>query len=263
MRMQGTLESKIEDLAREIISAKRIVVFTGAGVSTESGIPDFRSPGGIWTRFDPEDFTIQKFISSESSRKKQWQVLREGGLFGVVEPNPAHHAIAKLEALEKLDCVITQNIDNLHQKAGNHPDRVFELHGTMEWVVCLDCEIRYETSRIMEVLQSSDIEIPHCEACQGTLKPDVIFFGESLPFRTLNAAVEHSKQCDLFIAVGSSLVVTPAAYMPSYALEGGAKLAIINIGDTPYDSQAHILIEGKAGAVMSQLLEKVSQRLCV
>jgi NAD-dependent deacetylase len=259
---ENDMDRKITAAAEDIVSAERVVIFTGAGVSTESGIPDFRSPGGIWTRFDPDDFTIQKFLSSESSRKKQWQVLREGGLFGVVEPNPAHYAIAKLEELEKLDCVITQNIDNLHQRAGNSPDRVFELHGNMQWVVCLNCGKRYEIERIMEMLKT-DVEIPTCERCGGILKPDVIFFGESLPFQTLNAAIEHSKQCDLFISIGSSLVVTPAAYMPSYALESGAKLDIINIGETPYDTKAHVIIEGKAGVVMPQILDKVVQRLCV
>lgn len=261
MQTDNDLQAKIDAVADEILRSERVVVFTGAGVSTESGIPDFRSPGGIWTRFDPDDFTIQKFLSSESSRRKQWQVLREGGLFGTVEPNPAHYAIAKLESLGKLDCVITQNIDNLHQRAGNSPDRVFELHGNMQWVVCLNCGKRYETGEIMELLKKG-VDIPHCEACKGILKPDVVFFGEPLPFQTLNAAIEHSKQCDLFISIGSSLVVTPAAYMPAYALEGGAKLVIINIGDTPFDSRAHIRIEGKAGEIMPPITERVSRRLC-
>ncbi len=255
------IEAKIEAAADAIVEAKRIVVFTGAGVSTESGIPDFRSPGGIWTKFDPEDFTIQKFLSSEDSRKKQWKVLIEGGLFGKVAPNPAHYAIAELETLGKLDCVITQNIDNLHQRAGNSPDIVFELHGNMQWIICLHCGKRYTTEEIIDTLKSG-VEVPECEHCHGMLKPDVVFFGESLPYETLNASIEHSKRSDLFIAIGSSLVVTPAAYMPSYALESGARLIIINIGETSLDGKAHILIEGKAGEIMAKILQKVNARLC-
>lgn len=262
MGIQDELESRIALVAEEILRSERIVAFTGAGVSTESGIPDFRSPGGIWTRFDPEDFTIQRFLSSEDSRKKQWQELMEGGLFGVVEPNPAHLALARLEAFGKLDCVITQNIDNLHQQAGNHPDRVLELHGSMQQVLCLDCGRRFETDRILEQLKAG-AEIPDCEACLGILKPDVVFFGEALPWDTMSAAIEYSRNCDLFIVIGSSLVVAPAAHMPAYALDSGARLVIINIGETTYDSRAHIRIDGKAGPVMSRILEKVSQRLCV
>ncbi|MDD5475745.1 MAG: Sir2 family NAD-dependent protein deacetylase [Syntrophales bacterium] len=256
-------ELNLSIVADEIIRSRRIVAFTGAGVSTESGIPDFRSPGGIWSRFDPWDFTMDRFLSNESSRRKQWQILREGGFFGVVEPNPAHFALARLEELGKLDCVITQNIDNLHQKAGNTPDRVLELHGNMQWIVCLDCTKRYKTDAIVEQLKSTGMDVPQCEDCGGILKPDVVFFGESLPYNILNASVEYSKSCDLFIAIGSSLAVTPAAYMPSYALESGAKLVIINIGETPLDSRANVLIQGKAGLVMSRIIEKVSQRLCV
>jgi len=261
MMNENDITAKIDAAADAIVKAGRIVVFTGAGVSTESGIPDFRSPGGIWTKFDPEDFTIQKFLSSEDSRKKQWKLLVEGGLFGKMAPNPAHYAIAELEKLGTLDCVITQNIDNLHQKAGNSPDIVFELHGNMQWVVCLHCGKRYPTEKIITILKSG-VEVPECDHCGGMLKPDVVFFGESLPYKTLNTAIERSKRSDLFIAIGSSLVVTPAAYMPSYALESGAKLIIINIGETSFDKKAHILIEGKAGEIMTKIMQKVNALLC-
>ncbi|MCK9230566.1 MAG: NAD-dependent deacylase [Syntrophales bacterium] len=256
------LESRIVMIAEEILRSERIVAFTGAGISTESGIPDFRSPGGIWTRFDPEDFTIQRFLSSETSRKKQWKVLLEGGLFGVVEPNPAHLALARLEAFGKLDCIITQNIDNLHQLAGNRPDRVLELHGSLRQVRCLDCGRRFETERILQRLRAG-VEIPDCEVCFGILKPDAVFFGESLPWDTMTAAIDHSRNCDLFIVIGSSLVVAPASHMPVHALDSGARLIIINVGDTSCDSRAHIRINGMAGSVMSRILERVSRRLCV
>lgn len=254
------LDADIEAAAEMIVASRRLVVFTGAGVSTESGIPDFRGPGGIWTRFDPDDFTIDKFISSRETRRKQWKILVEEDLFSSVQPNRAHYAIARLEEMGKLDCVITQNIDNLHQKAGNSPDRVFELHGTMRWTRCLECGERYSVDRIREVLRTG-IEVPECERCRGTLKPDVVFFGEMLPPDALNAATTRSMRCDLFLVVGSSLVVHPAALMPAYATDAGARLIIVNIGDTPYDSRADILIEGKAGDVMSAIVETVGERI--
>jgi len=253
------LGAKIAAAAEMILASRRLVVFTGAGISTESGIPDFRGPGGIWTRFDPDDFTIQKFLRSEETRRKQWKILIEGGLFSNVRPNRAHLAIAELEEIGKLNCIITQNIDNLHQKAGNSPDRIFELHGNMQWVKCLDCDERYTVEYIKKKLKSG-IEVPECEMCHGILKPDVVFFGEMLPTEVLDAATAYSMHCDLFLVVGSSLVVQPAALMPAYAKEAGARLIIVNIGDTPYDSQADILIEGKAGDVMSKIVEKVREK---
>ena len=250
------LGAKIAAAAGMILVSKRLVVFTGAGISTESGIPDFRGPGGIWTRFDPDDFTIQKFLRNEETRRKQWKILIEEGLFSNVRPNRAHLAIAELEEMDRLDCVITQNIDNLHQKAGNSTDRIFELHGNMQWVRCLDCDERYPVEHIREKLKNG-VEVPECEICQGILKPDVVFFGETLPPEVLDAATAYSMHCDLFLVVGSSLVVYPAALMPAYAKEAGARLIIVNIGETPYDSRADILIEGKAGDVMSKIVEKV------
>ncbi|MFB3926526.1 MAG: NAD-dependent deacetylase, partial [Syntrophales bacterium] len=143
MRMLD-FEVKINRVAELIMDASRIVVFTGAGASTESGIPDFRSPGGIWSKFDPEDFTIQKFISSPVARMKQWRFLIESGLITEAEPNRAHQAVAELEKMGRLRCVITQNVDNLHQKAGNSPEKIYELHGTMGWARCLGCGGRFE-----------------------------------------------------------------------------------------------------------------------
>lgn len=253
------LGAKIAAAAEMILASRRLVVFTGAGISTESGIPDFRGPGGIWTRFDPDDFTIQKFLRSEETRRKQWKILIEGGLFSNVRPNRAHLAIAELENLGRLNCVITQNIDNLHQEAGNSPGRIFELHGNMQWVKCLDCDERYTVEHIREKLKSG-VDVPECEMCQGILKPDVVFFGEMLPPEVLDAATAYSMHCDLFLVVGSSLVVHPAALMPAYAKEAGARLIIVNIGETPYDSRADILIEGKAGDVMSKMLERVREK---
>jgi len=251
---------RISIVADMIVQANDVVVFTGAGISTESGIPDFRSPGGIWTRFDPEDFTIERFLNSPETRKKQWRVLLEGGLIADAEPNRAHRAIAELERIGKLSCVITQNIDNLHQKAGNTPEKVFELHGNMKWLRCMTCDARYPMEEMVDTYRSSSV-IPSCGDCGGILKPDVIFFGELLPEITLKRATLHATSCDLFIVIGSSLVVYPAASLPIYARDSGANLVIINHTPTSCDASAHVLIHNSAGEVMEKILEEVKKRL--
>jgi NAD-dependent deacetylase len=161
--IQPEAEKKIGRVAEMIAEAKRIVVFTGAGVSTESGIPDFRSPGGLWTKFDPEDFTIDKFLSNPETRLKQWRFLLSSDLLKSAGPNAAHEAIAELEALGRLDCVITQNIDNLHQRAGNHSNKVYELHGNLHWIRCLECNVRYPLEEILRENEAS-AEIPFLQA---------------------------------------------------------------------------------------------------
>jgi NAD-dependent deacetylase len=256
-------EDRLDALAREvaelIISAKKLVVFSGAGISTESGIPDFRSPGGIWSRFDPDDFTYQKFVADPESRRKQWRMLGEGHLTTQAQPNLAHYAVAELDEMGRLDCVITQNVDNLHQKAGVPAEKVFELHGNMQWAVCLSCGRRYPFERIKLRLDKGE-EIPDCEACHGMLKPSAVFFGEQLPQDVLAEASRRASACDLFIVVGSTLVVYPAAYMPVYAVQAGARLVIINLSSTPMDGEAAVLINAKAGEAMSRIVEKVRQK---
>ncbi|MGQ9546413.1 MAG: SIR2 family NAD-dependent protein deacylase [Dehalococcoidia bacterium] len=247
---------EIERLAQLIIEAKKTVVFTGAGVSTESGIPDFRGPGGIWSRYDPEDFTIQRFLSSPAARNTLWRMSAGSGLLAEAEPNPAHYAIAELYRLGKLDCVITQNIDSLHQKAGVPEDRVFELHGNTRWAVCLTCHRRFPMSEILQRIREV-VEIPDCPDCQGILKPDAVLFGEALPHDVLQEATRRSRNCNLFIVIGSTLVVYPAAYMPTYALEAGASLAIVNLTPTPLDRQATVVIHSEAGKVMPKVVERV------
>jgi len=258
--MEESLDTLADKAADLIIEAKKVVVFTGAGISTESGIPDFRSPGGIWDRFDPDDFTYQKFVGDPEARRKQWQMLREGGLTTQAEPNPAHYAIAELDKLGRLDCVITQNVDSLHQKAGVPDDKVFELHGNMQWAVCLSCGRRYPFEQVKMRLDSGE-EVPDCEACHGILKPDAVFFGESLPREVLEEATHRSSNCDLFMAIGSTLVVYPAAYMPMYAVNSRAKLVIINLSSTPMDRQANILIKAKAGEAMTKVIKRVREKI--
>ena len=255
-----SLDTLADRVAELIVNAQRVVVFTGAGVSTESGVPDFRSPGGIWERFDPADFTYQKLMSSPESRGKWWRIFRERGLTTEAEPNQAHLAIAELDKLGKLDCVITQNVDNLHQKAGLPDDKVFELHGNVRWVVCLSCGKRYPLEQIRARLDEGE-EIPACESCQGMLKPNIVLFGEMLPEKVFEEAARRSRKADLFIVIGSTLIVYPAADMPIYAVDSGAKLVIINLSPTPMDNQAAVLIRAKAGEVMSRVIQRVRERV--
>jgi NAD-dependent deacetylase len=189
----------------------------------------------------------------------QWQMLAEGSLLKDAEPNKAHLAVAELEKLGKLTCVITQNIDNLHQKAGSSPDKVFELHGNMKFVRCMSCDRRFTVEDILQRLDKE--EIPDCQFCRGILKPDAVFFGESLPQQALSDAINHSRNCDLFIVIGSTLVVYPAAYMPMYAVESEAKLVIINLSPTPMDAKATALITASAGEAMSEIVDKIKSRL--
>jgi len=253
------LDALAASAAELIMTSRRTVVFTGAGISTESGIPDFRSPGGIWDRFDPDDFTIDRFLNNEESRRKQWYIFREGLLSDKAEPNAAHHAIAELYRLGRLDCVITQNIDNLHQKAGVPDDLVFELHGNMQWAICLQCGRRYPLDKVKARIDSGE-EIPDCEACGGMLKPDIVMFGEQLPVKVLEEASRRAMAADLCIVIGSTLVVYPAAYIPVYAVEAGARLIIVNLSSTPMDHQAAVLIRAKAGEAMSKIAQKVREK---
>lgn len=259
---KSPVSRQIDDLASLILASHRLVVFTGAGVSTESGIPDFRSPGGLWERYDPDEFTIQKFLSGPEARRKMWRMMAAEFLVDVL-PNPAHYALAELDKLGKLDCIITQNVDDLHQKAGVPREQVYELHGNMRWTVCLSCGKRYPMEAIRGRLNSGE-EIPECraqstsgQACRGILKPAGVFFGESLPAMELREATLHSKGADVFLVIGSTLAVYPAAYMPQYAVEAGARLAIVNLTPTPMDRHAQVIISGKAGEVMPRVVEKV------
>ena len=254
---EAFLIGKVADL---VLDSERIVVFTGAGVSTESGIPDFRSPGGIWSKQNPDDFTYQKFLSSQEARKKSWGFFRDSKFLNMeAEPNAAHYAVAELGKMGKLQCVITQNVDGLHQKAGNPDDKVIELHGTMKWAVCLNCGKRYPMGEILDRLEGG-VEVPDCEHCHGILKPAGIFFGEALPQKALADATNYSRNCDLCIVMGSTLVVYPAAYMPVYALQAGAKLVIINITSTPLDQQATVLLHSKVGEAMTKVMEQVRKK---
>ena len=241
----------------ELISSRRhIVFFTGAGASTESGIPDFRSPGGIWSHFDPDDFTLDRFLHSHASRKKQCEFFLGAEDLRFAKPNHTHLAIAELEKQGWPCSIITQNIDGLHQKAGSDPRYVFELHGNMDSVTCIKCRNRYSTGWVIE-RNSGLRDVPDCDYCGGILKPDVVFFGENLPRDTLDAATYCARHCELFIVLGSSLVVYPAAHMPVYAKESGAKLVIVNGKETAYDGFADLVLREKTGVVMKNVLDEL------
>jgi NAD-dependent deacetylase len=255
------LEAKIAEVASLIVQSHRIVVFTGAGISTESGIPDFRGPDGLWTKVDPSDFTYQKFVSDREVRKRIWQLNTTMGFaFEDVEPNRAHRAIAELESLGKLDCVITQNVDGLHQKAGTSEGKVIQLHGNMQWVKCIDCGALHRSEEIRQWIDRG-IQVPECLQCGGVLKPDAVFFGEAMPLRETAEAEERASSCDLCIVIGSTLAVYPAGLMPRYAVSSGAKLVIINDGETELDHVAHVRISGRAGEVMSLTMAKLKEKL--
>jgi len=244
-------------LAELFARARRPVAFTGAGVSTESGIPDFRSPGGLWDRFDPREFTYQNFVGSVSGRRKYWELGRVTyPVIRAARPNAAHLALAELHRLGRLDCCITQNIDDLHQRAGLPGERVIELHGNATRTRCLECGAAYTRDEVHEWLQAGD-EIPACRRCGGVVKPTTVLFGEAMPAREMQEAERRSRAADLFVVLGSSLVVYPAAYMPAHAKHAGATLAIVNLEATPLDAQADLVIRDKAGAVMAAVLDGV------
>ena len=260
-RAKKGMDEKIETIAEWIVSAKSVVVFVGAGMSTESGIPDFRSPGGVWDKYDPDDFQYHNFLADERSRENYWKMATE--MYDSMKnasPNAGHLAIAELERLGRLDCLITQNIDGLHFKAGNSASRVLELHGTAMAVTCLSCGKRYEREPVQARIAEGE-KAPRCEACGGLLKPATISFGQAMPEWETAEAYRRSEGADLFMVVGSSLVVHPAASMPVAAKRAGARLVIINRDETAMDHLADLVVHGEAGPVMDAILARVRPRL--
>ena len=237
------------ELESLLAGATRVVAFTGAGISAESGIPTYRGDEGVWNKYDPAKYAeIGNFLADPAYywsffREVRYPVLRDA------RPNPAHLALARLEQQGKLSTVITQNIDGLHQEAGSQ--RVLELHGNTRRISCLGCGAGYSLNEVHARL--GEKFPPDCPACNGVLKPEVVFFGESLPMEVLDDAVSETKGCDLFLVVGSSLVVQPAASLSPLAVENGARLVIINRDPTPLDRMAHLALHEKASDVLGPL----------
>lgn len=254
------MKTESEQLAKQILDSSRVVVLTGAGVGTASGISDFRSPGGVWDRYDPEDIDFQSFLSSEESRKTYWKFHRDFYLpMKRAEPNMTHYALVELERMGKLDCIITQNVDNLHQRAGSSPEMIIEIHGSAFKVKCLECGKNFNRDEIDKRLAGGE-EVPRCDSCRGLLKPATISFGQAMPAKEMTESFEMARACDFFVVLGSSLVVYPAASLPLEAVNGGAKLAIVNLTTTPYDSYADILIQAKCSEVMREAMDFLKKK---
>jgi NAD-dependent deacetylase len=242
----------LERLRHYLTRTRNGVVFTGAGISTESGIPDFRSPGGLWTRYRPIEYG--DFISSEEARRETWR--RKFAMTRVVDhapPNRGHHAVARLVAEGVVGVVITQNIDGLHQAAGVADDRVIELHGNGTYATCLDCNERYELEEI-RVRFETDEAPPLCKVCNGFVKPATISFGQPMPLEAMRRAEEAACACDLFLVAGSSLVVYPAAAIPALAKRHGAHLVILNREETELDPIADLVVHAEIGPTLASLL---------
>jgi len=240
-------------LRQLIARSSRIVGFTGAGISTESGIADFRSPGGVWSRHEPVYY--QDFLSDPAERRRYWQIRRESiPGFLAARPNAGHLALARLERMGHLLGVVTQNIDELHQRAGSR--RVLEIHGTAMKVRCLDCDKRYRCEEVHARLEAGDAE-PRCAGCGGILKSMTVSFGEPLPSDVWMQSAQLARQCDVFLALGSSLVVQPAASLPETALRGGARLVIVNRDPTPLDSAADLVIHAPIGETMQAVMREM------
>ena len=228
-----------------LAESERAVIFTGAGISTESGIPDFRSPGGLWTQNKPIDFG--EFLASEEARRETWRRKIEiDKTLQQAEPNAGHQAVAELVRTGRVRRVITQNIDGLHQDAGLTDDKIIELHGNTTYAACLECGLRYELGPIKEAFQRHGT-LPHCGECQGIIKSATISFGQPMPEAELMAAQEESQNCDLFLAIGSSLVVYPAAGLPLLAKQNGARLVILNRDPTDMDELADLTLNLEIG----------------
>ena len=244
--------------AQIIKEAQKILIFSGAGMSTESGIPDFRSPGGVWSKYDPSDFYFDKFISSEKAREKYWEMSTE--FYDTMKdavPNRAHLAIRAIEESGKLLAIVTQNIDNLHHKAGNSPERIIEIHGTAFSVSCLSCGKKYDRDDIQERLNSG-VKVPYCDDCAGILKPDTISFGQAMPEDKMADALMYARECDLCIVLGSSLVVYPAASVPVHAVQNGARLIIINRDETPLDAEADLVCHESLSKALGQMVGELN-----
>jgi len=249
------METEIACIVRKLKEGGKNVVFTGAGISTESGISDYRSKGGIWDRFRPVYY--DEFLSSHEARIEHWRQKME--LYEDLvraKPNPAHLGIVALDRMGLLEAVITQNIDGLHQAAGLADGKVIELHGNSTRAKCLRCGTVISIAEAHGRIAAGDLA-PTC-ACGGYFKTDTISFGQSMPVAEMEKATELSRRCDFFLVIGSTLIVHPAASLPALAKQIGAFTAIINLSETPYDQMFDVLIQGKAGEVMERIVAQLA-----
>ena len=242
--------ARLQEMVHE---AGTIIPFTGAGISTESGIPDFRSPGGLWTRYQPIPF--DEFLASQDARNESWRrrfAMEEQ--FGGAKPGRGHRAVAGLYRSGKAPAVITQNIDNLHQASGIAPEAVVELHGNTTYALCLDCNKRFELAWVRLRMDAANGCAPDCPACGGFIKTATVSFGQAMPDAAMRRAQDLTQACDLFLAIGSSLVVWPAAGFPLMAKRAGARLVIINREATEFDEIADLVVHADIGTVLEPLI---------
>jgi len=248
---------KEERAKRVLAAAERILVFTGAGISTESGVPDFRGPDGLWTRVDPADFSLGAFLESPEARNRYWTMLTDERLIdGSIQPNPAHHAIVDLWKAGRLAGCVTQNVDGLHQAAGLPDDQVAELHGTAATVTCMGCRAVTPFESLRVRLNAGDLD-PHCEVCSGLLKPSMVMFGEMLSPEPMKRAARMAYAADAILAIGSTLSIYPAASVVAKTARRGKPLVIVNQGPTDHDDLAAVLCGGQAGTVVPRLVRAV------
>jgi len=239
-------------LALLLRESRRAVIFTGAGMSTQSGIPDFRSPGGIWSRMQPIEF--QDYLSDPVARRLSWQRrLEMEETWNTVKPNEGHHAVAELVARGKASHVITQNIDGLHQQSGVPDDKLIELHGSTRYAKCLDCETRMEIAAVLAHFAAHG-DAPDCVQCGGLVKTATISFGQPMPEGEMVRAAAAVRACDMMLVLGSSLVVYPAAGFPLQAKRQGARLAILNRQETPLDRHADLVINAEIGPTLQSVI---------
>jgi NAD-dependent deacetylase len=247
------LQTAIARLTELIAASKAIVPFTGAGISTECGIPDFRSPGGVWTKMAPIQF--DDFLASQEMRNESWRRrFAMHNEFGGARPGRGHRALASLFLSGKSPGVITQNIDNLHQDSGIPHDCVVELHGNTTYATCLDCGERYELDWVRNEFERTGGRAPDCPACLGHIKTATVSFGQAMPEAAMRRAETLTVSCDLFMAIGSSLVVWPAAGFPLMAKRNGARLAIINRDPTDFDDIADLVVREDIGAALEPFI---------
>ncbi|HYA04516.1 MAG TPA: Sir2 family NAD-dependent protein deacetylase [Xanthobacteraceae bacterium] len=247
------LDSAIARLRDMVEAASIIIPFTGAGISTECGIPDFRSPGGIWSRNRPIPF--DEFVASQEARNESWRRrFAMEDQFGHARPGRGHRAVASLHRSGKAPAVITQNIDNLHQASGIAPEHVVELHGNTTFAMCLDCNERYELPWVRARMDAANGCAPDCPSCGGFIKTATVSFGQAMPDAAMRRAQDLAQACDLFLAIGSSLVVRPAAGFPLMAKRSGARLAIINREPTEFDDIADLVVHDDIGTVLAPFI---------
>ncbi len=249
----------VSDAARVLRPAEQILVFSGAGLSTESGIPDFRGPDGLWTKVDPDDFTIDRYRERRDLRIRGWQMHLNGELWGArstVKPNRGHMAIARLRDKGRLAGVVTQNVDGLHHESGLEDDFVAELHGNVRNSHCLSCESRWPTETVLGWVESGDQD-PHCPVCVGMVKTDTVLFGEMLPENEVRQASVFLAICDAVLVVGSTVSVWPAADVVMRATQQMKPIVVINQGETDVDHIAAVKIDAGIGEVLPGLVERI------